>query len=321
MLAGRPVAYADFLGYDEVAHHSGHRAVRHPGRCCAASTSRSAGCTGPPRSRPGPTTWSCLSDHGQTQGWAFADRFGETDRGAGRPAVRRPGRGPRSGTSDRASEQPAGRPRAGRSVPRGRGRSGPIARRLRERAPSAAGLGAPAGRRAGDAAVPRVAPGVVCVVSGHTAMVSFTDLPGRVPARGDRAALAGPAARPGRPRRRSASCSCTPRSSGRWCSAATGCTGWTPAWSIGEDPLPLYGPHAAALVARTSTFPHCADVMINSRLRPGHRGGVGVRAARRLARRARRTAAARVPRAPRVLRRARARSSAPSTCTGCCAAG
>ena len=28
--------------------------------------------------------------------------------------------------------------------------------------------------------VPRVAPGVVCAVSGHTAMVSFPDLPGRV---------------------------------------------------------------------------------------------------------------------------------------------
>ena len=29
--------------------------------------------------------------------------------------------------------------------------------------------------------MPRVAPGVVCVVSGHPAMVSFADLPGRVP--------------------------------------------------------------------------------------------------------------------------------------------
>ena len=37
---------------------------------------------------------------------------------------------------------------------------------------------------------------------------------------------------------------------------------------IGEDPLAPYGEHAARLVARTSTFPHCADVMINSRLDP-----------------------------------------------------
>jgi hypothetical protein len=37
---------------------------------------------------------------------------------------------------------------------------------------------------------------------------------------------------------------------------------------IGEDPLLPYGPHAAALVARVSAFPHCADVVINSRYDP-----------------------------------------------------
>ena len=61
---------------------------------------------------------------------------------------------------------------------------------------------------------------------------------------------------------------------------------------IGEDPLAPYGEHAAALVARTSAFPHCADVDDQQPLRPGHRRGVRVRAARRVARRARRAAAA-----------------------------
>jgi hypothetical protein len=37
---------------------------------------------------------------------------------------------------------------------------------------------------------------------------------------------------------------------------------------FGEDPLALYGVHAAELVARTSTFPHCPDVLINSRYDP-----------------------------------------------------
>jgi hypothetical protein len=34
---------------------------------------------------------------------------------------------------------------------------------------------------------------------------------------------------------------------------------------IGDDPLKDYGPHAAELIKRVDEFPHCADVMINSR--------------------------------------------------------
>jgi hypothetical protein len=37
---------------------------------------------------------------------------------------------------------------------------------------------------------------------------------------------------------------------------------------LGTDPLLPYGEHAPALVARVSTFPHCADVVINSRYDP-----------------------------------------------------
>jgi hypothetical protein len=37
---------------------------------------------------------------------------------------------------------------------------------------------------------------------------------------------------------------------------------------IGDDPLAPYGPHAAELVRRVDAFPHCADVMINSRYDP-----------------------------------------------------
>ena len=89
MLAGRPVVYADFLGYDEVAHHSGIerfdalevlRSIdQQIGRLYRATAAGARG----------RTSWSCLSDHGQTQGEAFAQRFGESRRGAGRPAVRR----------------------------------------------------------------------------------------------------------------------------------------------------------------------------------------------------------------------------------------
>jgi hypothetical protein len=37
---------------------------------------------------------------------------------------------------------------------------------------------------------------------------------------------------------------------------------------LGEDPLGPYGPHAADLVRRVDGFPHCPDVLINSRYDP-----------------------------------------------------
>src|SRR5207244_3946715 len=103
MLAGRPVAYADFLGYDEVAHHSGIerfdtlevlRSIdQQIGRLWRAT-----------QLAPRPYHLVCLSDHGQTQGWAFANRFGETvEQLVGRLCGGDPDGG-RSGDRQRATE-------------------------------------------------------------------------------------------------------------------------------------------------------------------------------------------------------------------------
>src|SRR5436305_3754165 len=77
MLAGRAVAYADFLGYDEAAHHGGleradslavlHSIDQQLGRLYRASALA-----------PRRYHLVVLSDHGQTQGEAFTDRFGES---------------------------------------------------------------------------------------------------------------------------------------------------------------------------------------------------------------------------------------------------
>ena len=77
VLAGRPVVYADFLGYDEVAHHSGVERFdtlevlrtidQQIGRLARAGALA-----------PRDYHLVLLSDHGQTQGEAFAQRFGET---------------------------------------------------------------------------------------------------------------------------------------------------------------------------------------------------------------------------------------------------
>jgi uncharacterized membrane protein YvlD (DUF360 family) len=73
--AGRPVGYSTFLAYDEVAHHSGvertdalavlRRVDRQIGRIVAAA-----------RDAPRPYRFVVLSDHGQSQGETFLDRYG-----------------------------------------------------------------------------------------------------------------------------------------------------------------------------------------------------------------------------------------------------
>jgi hypothetical protein len=108
---------------------------------------------------------------------------------------------------------------------------------------------------------------VVCVVSGHTAMVSFTDLAGRVPIeeieRRWPALLPALVDHPGVGFLLVHSTEFGPVVLGR-----DGVHRLDSGVVIGEDPLAPYGEHAARLVARTSTFPHCADVMINSRFDP-----------------------------------------------------
>src|SRR5215204_262921 len=77
LYAGRPVAYTTFLGYDEVAHHSGversetlttlRRIDRQFARIEAAA-----------KDAPRPYYLVVLADHGQTQGATFEDRYGTT---------------------------------------------------------------------------------------------------------------------------------------------------------------------------------------------------------------------------------------------------
>jgi uncharacterized membrane protein YvlD (DUF360 family) len=75
LYAGRPVAYTTFLAYDEVAHHSG---IERPD---ALSTLRKidrqfARIEHAAKEAPRPYYLVVLSDHGQSQGATFLDRFG-----------------------------------------------------------------------------------------------------------------------------------------------------------------------------------------------------------------------------------------------------
>lgn len=263
MLAGRPVIYADFLGYDEVAHHSGVE------RFDTLEVLRSidqqigrlhrAGALAPREYH-----LVCLSDHGQTQGWAFADRFGYSIEElvgslCGAPVEPRQ----RTLSGPRDSRRTAEGWQVGAALAEG---SGPIARRLRQRAQSAAARD-DLPTVDGEAEVPQVAPGVVCAVSGHAASVSFSGIPGRATL--EEIEQRWPHLLPGLVDHDGVGFVLVHSAeSGPVVLGREGVHRLRSGEVLGTDPLLAYGPHAAALVARTSTFPHCPDLVINSRYDP-----------------------------------------------------
>ncbi|SNT02750.1 Uncharacterized membrane protein YvlD, DUF360 family [Geodermatophilus pulveris] len=264
MLAGRPVAYADFLGYDEAAHHGGLE--RADSLAVLRSVDQQVGrLHRAAQLAPREYHLVCLSDHGQTQGECFATRFGETvEQVVGRLC----GAGD---LPDRALTGPPDSRRltegwqVGAALAEG---GGPIARRLRERVERAEAVphthALPAGR-AGR--VPRVAPGVVVVVSGHTAMVSFPDIPGRVSL--EEVERHWPALLPGLVDHDGVGFVLVhSEEHGPVVLGRDGLRRLATGEVLGEDPLAPYGPHAARLVARGSSFASCADVVVNSRYDP-----------------------------------------------------
>ncbi|GAB3155747.1 phage holin family protein [Amycolatopsis stemonae] len=261
MLAGRPVVYADFLGYDEVAHHSGIE------RFDTLSVLRSidqqiARLHRASRLAPRRYHLVVLSDHGQTQGQAFSQRFGETiEAYVGRLC----GGSPSAPSGKRRQAESWQINAALAEATKG---GGLIARRLRARVEDAeCAEDRPRTTSGSPGAVTRVAPGVVVVVSGHVAMVSFTEHEGRVeletierefpdllPSLVDHDGVGFLLVRS--------------REFGPVVLGRDGLHRLATGVVIGEDPLLPYGPHAADLVRRVDTFPHCADVMINSRYDP-----------------------------------------------------
>ena len=262
MLAGRACVYADFLGYDEVSHYSGVErwdslAVlrdidQHIGRLYRAT-----------QLAPRRYLVVTLSDHGQTQGWAFADRFGESiEELIGRLCGAAPGPGAVAhGRSEKGWQ-------AGTVLAEASAGGGFVARRLRRRVDRARSVEQrPRSRDEATGVVPRVAPGVVAVASGHMAMVSFTEHPGRTSLETIEAEfpdlLPALVDHPGIGFLLVHSAEFGPVVLGRdgLRRLATGVV-------LGDDPLADYGPHAVELVRRVDAFDNCADVMINSRYDP-----------------------------------------------------
>ncbi|MGW8701110.1 phage holin family protein [Streptomyces eurythermus] len=238
MLAGRTVVYADLVAYDEVAHHSGPRGrdaeqvLRRLDRCLAL-LERVA------EHAPRPYRIVVLSDHGQSPGETFRARYGLTlgdlvRAGCGLPVPRRAEQ-THSGAEARAAVRAA------------------LRRPVEEKG---GGHHRPARRRE-----------PVVLASGNLGLVSFPDVPHRmtkeeIDARHP-ALLTTLANHPG--------IGFLLVRSERHGGVVLGAYGAEiPLDRLDEEPGPLarFGPGAADAVRRTHSFPHTADIMVNSAYDP-----------------------------------------------------
>src|SRR5215208_3380990 len=252
--AGRPVTYTTFLAYDEVAHHSGierpetlltlRRVDRELGRIEAAAADAER-----------PYHLVVLSDHGQSQGATFLDRYGitleqlVTEAAAATTATVPPhpdeAVGYLGAGLTEASRGDGAGARAVRRVTKGRSTDGEVSLE----------------RTNGEAS--DELPELVVMASGCLGLVSFPRLPGRVtleqlealhpdvvPALRDHPGVGFLVVR----------------------SEAHGAVVIGPRGTRyldedrleGEDPLAPFGPNAARHVARTDGFAHCPDIVLNS---------------------------------------------------------
>ena len=257
VLAGRPVVYTTFLAYDEVAHHSG---VERPDtlavlRRVDRAIARIADAV---EHAPRPYRLVVLSDHGQSQGATFLQRYGET--------------------LEQLVERHAGGARVHAEMGGGEEGRGSLDAGLAELAsrPTMTGRTAKAlaGARYGDGDQPaspmleagESLPEITVMASGNLGLISFPREPGRVTLEqieGRRPGLLDALrTHPGigfvlvRSEKHGA-VALGPR--GRRLLDGDGASAVE-----GEDPLAPFGPRAAEHVRRTDAFPACPDIVVNS---------------------------------------------------------
>ncbi|MFJ3715240.1 phage holin family protein [Streptomyces sp. NPDC090057] len=233
MLAGRTAVYADLVAYDEVAHHSGPRG-RDAEKVLQRLDRSLALIEKAAEHAPRPYRVVVLSDHGQSPGETFRSRYGLTlgdlvRAGCGLPVPRRAER-TRSGAEARAAVRAA--------------------------------LGRPE-EADGDGHRPARGTDPVVLASGNLGLVSFPDVPHRMTREEIDARHPGLlttlANHPG--------IGFLLVASEEHDGLVLGPYGTEiPLARLDAEPGPLagFGPGAADAVRRTHSFPHTADIMVNS---------------------------------------------------------
>jgi uncharacterized membrane protein YvlD (DUF360 family) len=261
VLCGRPIVYTTFLAYDEVAHHSGIE--RHDALAVLRDLDRqiariARACKDAPR----PYRLVVLSDHGQSQGETFRDRYDQTLEELTREAC-----DPDSvvaseaGDDDALSYLSAGLTEVARD-------DTVAARTVRaatrdRRADGAVALDADARREVNETHDGEELPELSVMASGCLGLISFPREPGRVsleriealyprliPTLRDHPGIGFILVRSER--------------EGAIAIGAAGTRYLADDRVEGEDPLAPFGPNAADHLRRTDGFSHCADLMLNS---------------------------------------------------------
>jgi uncharacterized membrane protein YvlD (DUF360 family) len=264
VLAGRPVIYTTFLAYDEVAHHSGIE--RHDALAVLRDLDRQiARIAGACEEAPRPYRLVVLSDHGQSQGETFRDRYDQTLEKVVREAC-----DPDSviateaGDDDALSYLSAGLTEVARddTVAAGAVRAATRDRR----ADGVVALDREARREVAETHDGEL-PELSVMASGCLGLISFPREPGRVslerietlyprliPTLRDHPGIGFVLVRSER--------------EGALAIGASGTHFLDEKRVEGEDPLASFGPNAADHLRRTDGFPHCADLMLNSTFWP-----------------------------------------------------
>ncbi|GAA0271256.1 phage holin family protein [Cryptosporangium japonicum] len=246
MMAGRSVVYADLTGYDEVAHHSGIE--RYDALAVLRSIDQQIGrLARAAEFAPRPYRLVVLSDHGQSQGATFAQRYGITLEQIVQTSC---GRQPRS--IEDSVTGPDG------------SALGFAARALRRLVPAAEHKPAMAGERVRSAEEEAAAEeGVLVLGSGNLGLVYFTEHTGRLTVEQIQATypdlLPTLVEHPG-----VGFLLLSTESRGSVVLGRHGAHYLETGEVLGVDPLAPFGPHAPAQVRRADSYPHVADIMVNS---------------------------------------------------------
>lgn len=258
MLAGRPAIYTTFLAYDEVAHHSGierpdaletlRRVDRQIARVAQAA-----------QVAPRPYRFVVLSDHGQSQGETFLDRYGITledlvqSLSASGDEVERAG----SGEDDAQAYMNA-------TVTEAANEGTLVGRTLRKLSRKTASENEPARDaeqpgRDGTEALPELS----VMASGCLGLIDFPREPGRMTI--ERLAGLHPGLVDGLKEHPGIGfVMIDSEQFGPLAIGAEGTNHLETGRIEGEDPLEPFGENARAHVLRTHGFPHCPDIMVNS---------------------------------------------------------